>query len=407
MSTSNQDFISHQHHSGKTSPGEATEASFNLDHQTCSNRLDLLALVKKQAAVGLAPMDGVTDQPFRHIVQKYGQPDLIFTEFVNVAGLCHGARGLLRPLLYDDSQQPIIAQIFGTRPQYFRQVAVLVAELGFAGVDINMGCPARQVTNHGAGAGLIKQPRLAQEIIQAVQQGIADWHNGRRCQQCPDLNADICQWVQQQAKQQSLGQASISKQKQVKIAVSVKTRLGYDQPQVKDWISTLLAAEPDMISLHGRTVRQGYKGQADWAAIAQAAQLAHQHKVPLLGNGDVQSRTEAQNKIRKYQVDGVLIGRAVQGNPFVFAQPNPLSSLSAQERAQRLAQVALEHARLYEQTFAQQQPFAAKYHFLPMRKHLAWYVKGIAHAKQIRQQLVRANNSQEVEQILQQWDLVK
>ncbi len=346
--------------------------------------------------VGLAPMDGVTDQPFRHIVQKYGQPDLIYTEFTNVEGLCHGAVRLLRPLIYDNSQRPIIAQIFGKTPKYFRQIAVLAAELGFDGIDINMGCPARQVASHGSGAGLIKKPDLAQQIVKAVKQGVKDWTQGKTCSDCPDLTDEICQIIK--TRRQEL---KLPNKKQL-IPVSIKTRTGYSQPEIETWIPTLLETKPAAITLHGRTLKQSYSGQADWELISQAAKLAHKAGVIFLGNGDVKSRQEAEEKALAYNVDGVLIGRATQGNPFVFKNPNPLITLTPQEQAKKLAQTALEHAKLYEKTFQKQE----KYHFVPMRKHLAWYIESIPHAKKIRKELVHTNSSQEVEEILKKWELI-
>ncbi len=351
-----------------------------------------------QPIVGLAPMDGVTDQPFRHIAQKYGNPDVFFTEFTNVEGLCHGATRLMRPLIYDATQQPIVAQIFGKEPSSFRQVAVLVAELGFDGIDLNMGCPARQVASHGSGAGLIKTPKLACQIIEATLAGVNDWLEGKTCQDCPDITDEICQMVENRQEQMS----RFDFQPKKEIPVSVKTRTGYDHPVIADWIGLLAQTKIAAITLHGRTLKQGYSGQADWILIAQAAELAHQAGKVFLGNGDVVSREEAQQKAQEYDVDGVLIGRAAQGNPFVFRQPNPLDKLNPKQKAQKLAQVALEHARLYEATFQDQE----KYHFLPMRKHLAWYVKGIPHAKQIRQELVRSHSSQEVAKIFKKWDLL-
>lgn len=351
--------------------------------------------------VGLAPMDGVTDQPFRQIVQKYGDPDLIYTEFTNVEGLCHGAVRLLRPLLYDPSQRPIIAQFFGKTPSAFHQAAVLAAELGFDGIDINMGCPARQVANHGSGAGLIKTPDLAQEIVQAVKQGVVDWVNGAGCTDCSDLTTEICQMVKKRQDDLVLRTNQQAEQRQP-LPISIKTRTGYHRAQIDTWLPALINVEPAAITIHGRTVKQGYSGQADWGLIKQAADLIHQAGILVFGNGDVADRQEAEGKAEQYGVDGVLIGRAAQGNPFVFAQPNPLKNLNDREQAQKLAQVALEHARLYERSFQDQE----KYHFLPMRKHLAWYIESIPYAKKIRQKLVRTNNSQEVEQVLSEWGLL-
>ena len=137
--------------------------------------------------IGLSPMDGLTDHPFRHIQKKYGNPTIMYTEFTSVEGVCHGATQLLKDFLFDETQRPLIAQIYGTTPSYFRQTAILLCQLGFDGIDINMGCPVKNVAHSGAGAALIKTPRLAQEIIAATKQGVINWQNGMREKDCPDL----------------------------------------------------------------------------------------------------------------------------------------------------------------------------------------------------------------------------
>ena len=348
--------------------------------------------------VSLAPMDGVTDQPFRHIVQKYGQPDVIYTEFVNVEGLCHQAERLTRPLLYDSSQQPIVAQIYGKTPKFFRQVAIMVCSLGFAGVDINMGCPSKSVAGGGSGAALIKTPKLAQEIIQAVQQGVEDWVNGVSCEDCSDLSEEICQIVK--SRQAELG-LDENRARQA-IPVSVKTRLGITESKIETWLPYLMEMQPAVISLHGRTLKQSYRGLADWEEIAKAADMAHQAGILMFGNGDVQNRQQAEEYAQKYGVDGVLIGRAVRGNPFVFAKNDPLEDADEQERARLLAQVALEHAQYYEKCFFNQE----RRFFLPMRKHLAWYMSGFSYAKEIRKKLVRTNSSEEVREVFKEYGLL-
>ncbi|MBD3250136.1 MAG: hypothetical protein GF381_01015 [Candidatus Pacebacteria bacterium] len=391
--------------------------------------------------VGLAPMDGVTDQPFRHIVAKYGQPDVIFTEFTHVAGLCHGASIMLRQLLYDESQRPIVAQIFGTNPEYFRQVALLVAALGFDGVDLNMGCPSSNVVGGGAGAGLIKTPELAQKIIRAAKQGIQDWAEGKTCLDCPDLSSEICEYVTNwQTRLPPTTRQRLENHQP--IPVSVKTRTGYSQPEIETWIPALLEVKPAALTLHGRTLKQGYKGRADWELIAQAARLARQAEVVIIGNGDVANRQQAEQKAAEFGVDGVLIGRAAQGNPFVFNREEDLtSSLPASSSATSLTtspttapintqntqavslqassqdffqenkkriEIALEHARYYQDYFQawvdqEASPSKTKYSFFPMRKHLAWYIKGVKGAASLRSKLVRTNSANEVEQILKSY----
>lgn len=350
-----------------------------------------------QPFVGLAPMDGVTDHPFRQMVCKHSSPDLVFTEFVNVEGLCHGVHKLLRPFIFDELQRPIVAQLYGKTPASFRQAALLVAYLGFDGVDINMGCPSKSVASGGSGAGLIQTPRLALEIIKAVKKGTQDWFKGKNLEDCQDFDSDFID----QAKQlrQIIGLEPVNELKQrAALPVSVKTRLGYEQPELDDWLKEILQAEPVALTIHGRTLKQAYRGQADWEVIGQLAEYAKQIKSTTLivGNGDIESRKQAQQQANKHHLNGVLIGRAAQGNPFVFDQD------SSTVTTKKLAPVALEHAQLFEQIFSQQE----KYTFLPMRKHLAWYIKGIPQAKQIRQDLVRSNSSLEVKKILTDYQLL-
>lgn len=238
--------------------------------------------------IGLSPMDGVTDQPYRAIQKKYGNPDVLYTEFTNVEGMCHGASRLLKDFLYDESQRHIVAQIYGTNPDYFRQVATVVCELGFDGVDINMGCPAKNVASSGAGAALIENPELAKKIVLATKAGVQDYLNGKRATDCPDISTAIATEVAQRAKN-----LPTALQERTSIPVSIKTRVGYHQPVTATWISFLLELEPTAIALHGRTLKQQYGGLASWEEIAKAAELAKATNTLLLGNGDITSHQDA------------------------------------------------------------------------------------------------------------------
>jgi tRNA-dihydrouridine synthase B len=340
--------------------------------------------------IGLSPMDGVTDHPFRYITKKYGQPAVMYTEFTSVEGVCHGARQLLKDFLYDETQRPIIGQIYGTTPKFFRQTATLLCQLGFDGIDINMGCPAKNVAHSGAGAALIKTPKLAQEIIRQTKLGIEDWVNGKTARDCEDITEEICVEVEKRHQQ-----LPSEYQQRRSLPVSVKTRIGYDQPSVEEWIPNLLEMEPDAIALHGRTLKQQYGGQANWEMIAQAAELTHQAGVPLLGNGDIRSFEDAQQKIQTYKTDGVLLGRVSMGNPFVFSANPPADA------AEKMFQIALEHAQLFEQTYQNEE----KYNFLPMRKHLGWYVHDIANAAKIRQEIYQCNSSSDFIQVMEKYGI--
>ncbi|GIK84266.1 MAG: tRNA dihydrouridine synthase DusB [Patescibacteria group bacterium] len=336
-------------------------------------------------------MDGVTDHPYRHIQKKYGTPQVIYTEFTNVEGVCHGAIRLLKDFLFDETQRPIVAQIYGTTPKYFRQVAVVLCELGFDGIDINMGCPAKSVDSSGAGAALIKTPKLAQEIIAETKAGIQDYLHGLRSKDCPDISQEIATEV---AKRHEKLPQEYKENRE--IPVSIKTRIGYDTPVVEEWIPTLLAMNPAVIALHGRTLKQQYSGESNWNEIHKATQLCKNTETLLLGNGDVLNYEQAIEYVKKYEVDGILIGRGSFGNPFAF---QPHSDKLLQQH--NIFEIAIEHCKLYETTYE-----SATYHFMPMRKHLGWYVKGIEGAREVRIELFQANNSMEVESVFKKHNLI-
>jgi tRNA-dihydrouridine synthase len=274
-------------------------------------------------------------------------------------------------------------------------VAILLCELGVDGIDLNMGCPAKSVANGGAGAGLIRTPELAQRLVQETKAGVQDWCNGATLDDCPAIPPHIA--IHAAVLRDALRPLEGSCLRHP-IPVSVKTRIGYETPVVDVWIPRLLAAEPAVISLHGRTLRQGYKGQADWAEIARAAELSKGSETLIFGNGDIPSAADGRRRARQYGLDGVLIGRAAFGNPFVFQQEDEPTTAPPG----RMIQMALEHALLYEKTFCRYE----RYRFLPMRKHLSWYVKSIRGASRLRAQLVETNGVREVTMRLRESGLL-
>lgn len=345
--------------------------------------------------IGLAPMDGVSDQPFRHIQKKYGNPMVVFTEFTSVEGVCLGNARTLRDFLYDESQRPIIAQIYGYVPDYFRQTAILLCQLGFDGVDINMGCPAKNIANAGAGAGLIRTPELARQIIEATKTGVREWANGATVDDCEDLTEEIKTEVRFR-RQLLPGHA----RRRRRIPVSVKTRIGYSKPVIETWIPTLLEMQPAAITIHGRTLEQKYSGKANWDTIGRAVELASDSATLILGNGDIDSTGTARQHVTTYGVDGVLIARASMGNPLIFSTKHKRFKDNGEPESwpdsANLCTIALEHAELYERTFSHY----PTYHFLPMRKHLGWYAMGIPGAKKFRGKLVNTHSAQDAAQIL-------
>jgi nifR3 family TIM-barrel protein len=309
----------------------------------------------------LAPMDGVTDAVYRTMVYRHGPPDALFTEFVSVEGLSRKIPALFNDLKYESHERPMIAQIYGYEPEAFRRCIPILAELEFDGVDINMGCPAKSVVHGGGGAALIKTCPHAKTIIKTCSQALKEW----------------------------------SDETGKYIPLSVKTRLGYDRVLVKDWIGQLLECrELSNISIHGRTLKQGYSGSADWEAIGEAVELSRGSGIGILGNGDLQSFPEAMERIRQTGVEGVLFGRATFGNPWFFREKERYRkdlkaaeiSIALQERFDAL----LEHARLLHE---RKDPK----HFIQIRKHAGWYLKGFPGASELRNRLVRVNSLSELE----------
>src|SRR4029079_14499474 len=263
--------------------------------------------------IGLSPMEGVTHSAFRLITARQGKPDVVFTEFTHVHDVCRGPEFLLDSLRYDDAERPIVAQLYGKDPELFYQAAHIVCELGFDGLDINMGCPSRNVASSGSGAGLIRTPDLAHAIMRAARQGITDWTAGQTLA-AAGVKAARAEVIARLNARRNRAVAPVRSA----IPLSVKTRLGYDEVIVERWIEHLLIESPPVISLHGRTLQQMYRGEADWAAIGLAAQVVRGSGTLLFGNGDVQTLTEVIRRVREPGVDGVLVGRAALGAPWFF-----------------------------------------------------------------------------------------
>ena len=332
----------------------------------------------KKPIIGLAPMDGVSDAAFRYIAAKYGKLDVIITEFTSVEGICAGAIKTLEAFIYNEIERPIAAQIFGHTPEAFYKSAFVIGELGFDGIDINMGCPAKNIASRGSGAALIKTPALAKEIIKKTKEGAGDWSNGKKIE-AVGLPEAIITYIQLYKEKHS-----ITAQRKL-LPVSIKTRIGFDTVVIEEWIKHLLETEPANISIHGRTLKQMYGGAADWEMIAKAAKIANKTNTTVLGNGDIKDLNDANAKIKQYGVDGVLIGRTAFGNPWVFKNKIP----TLREKFD----ILLEHAKYYEKIFQEKQ-------FSPMKKHLSWYCRGFENASQMRQKLMQAENAAEVEDII-------
>lgn len=349
--------------------------------------------------IGLSPMDGVTDATFRRVIAQQGKPDVTMTEFTHVHDICRGPEFLLSSLIYSDLERPIVAQLYGKDPALFYQAAHAACELGFDGIDINMGCPSKSVASSGSGAGLIRTPEVALAILRETRRGMDDWANGQTLEQAGFKSARIAAIRALNERRQ--GSVPVPRRR---LPLSVKTRLGYDSIVVEEWMGHLLREQPAAITLHGRTLQQMYRGEADWSAIAQAAQLVKGTGTLLLGNGDIQSLDEAVQRVRSTQVDGVLVGRAVLGTPWFFQskeRARALAPAGSEEAASEAAAPTLEqrfalllsHARQYEAICGPGQ-------FHRMRKHLGWYCKGFSHAAALRARMFGASSVDDVERIL-------
>lgn len=357
--------------------------------------------------IGLSPMDGVSDASFRFITAKYGKPDVITTEFISVDGIAYGAKNLFNDFIYHDVERPILAQLFGIEPEYFYQGAQIVCELGFDGVDINMGCPARTVARRGAGAGLIQNPILAKEIIRATKRGVQDWYesglsksiNRRTLQELNSIKETLV----------SLG-TKINIDKRI-IPISVKTRIGYDKECVESWIPELLDELPANITVHGRTLKQMYHGEADWDVLTKVGQivsdfnkkLPDDEKINFIANGDISSAEVAIDRLKQSKADGLYIGRATSGNPWIFQniKNKIINSEYVPEEIclNERIKVALEHCDMH---FKLNEPQG----FVQMRKHLAWYLKGFPGAVNLRVDLMKTNSPNDVREVLGQHGLI-
>ncbi len=320
---------------------------------------------------GLAPMDGITDAAFRTMVYRHGPPDILFTEFVSAEGLSRKIPSMLSDLEYENHERPMIAQIFGCEIEAFRKCMKILIDLKFDGIDINMGCPAKNVVHRGGGAGLIKAAENAKKIISVCAEEL---------QKHFDETGE-------------------------KIPLSVKTRLGYEKITIKEWIGRLLECrELSNISLHGRTFRQMYTGAANWEAIGEAVELAKGSGISILGNGDLTSFSDAMEKIRHTGVDGVLFGRGTYGKPWFFKEKekfrNGLESISPENELQSSLrerfEILLEHATLLHQKKNPKK-------FIQIRKHIGWYLKGFENASEMRNKLCQTNSLEELKLMIEPY----
>ena len=302
----------------------------------------------------LAPLADVTDAALRHLVTRLGKPDVLWTEFVSADGLQYTREikkmpdtenPLLRDLSFDAAEHPIVAQIFSGNPETVAYASKLAASLGFDGIDLNMGCPDRAIEKQGAGAALIKNPELATELIAAA--------------------------------------------KTAGLPVSVKTRIGYGKESLDEWLPVLFAAGPAAITLHLRTRKEMSLVPADWESMKKAVALRDRlaPRVLLIGNGDVASLEEGRHLAAETGCDGIMIGRGIFGNPWVFAG-RKAEDTPIEEKLEALIELAHGFEKL-----------SPPKNFAILKKHIKAFVLGFDGAAQLRAKLMQADTADELERL--------
>jgi len=345
----------------------------------------------KQPFFVVAPMADVTDPAFRKLIAKYGRPDVMWTEFVSANGLMSKGREILaRDLVFSEEERPIVAQLFSADPVMMEGAAKFAAELGFDGIDINMGCPDKTIEKQGAGAAMMKDPDAALAIIAAAKRGIAA------------AGKDI--------------------------PLSVKTRVGYNAVQIDTWIPLILASGVAALTVHARTRKDLSKVPAQWELLKQVVALRDKiaPDTVIIGNGDVTSLADGRDKARISGVDGVMVGRALFGNPWFFdasremtatipQKPStlklflkklfpfintdskrsaPVSAVRPIAIEERL-KVMVEHTQLFEELLGDIKSFSI------MKKHYKAYCTGFRGSKELRMRLMdEAKTAADVAQIV-------
>ncbi len=300
----------------------------------------------------LAPMDDVADTVFRQIVADCSPPDLFFTEFVNVDGLqSPGREKLIKKLQFTPKEKPIFAQLWGLKPENFYKTTKEVIEMSFDGVDINMGCPVKTVIKNGACAALIKNRELAGEIIDAAREGAGK-----------------------------------------DFPVSVKTRVGFSTIDMS-WLEFLLSKKLDLLSIHGRTAKQQSSVPADWDMIGQVRQMRDSlcPATLIVGNGDVMTCQQGEQLAKKYKLDGIMIGRGVFHDPFVFGKKSPWGDCAKEQKIELFKK----HIESFGKTWRR-----GEYKFDSLKKFAKVYINGFDGASELRTKFMQANSPSQALEML-------
>ncbi|WP_315911260.1 tRNA-dihydrouridine synthase [Staphylococcus aureus] len=302
----------------------------------------------------LAPMEDVTDIVFRHVVSEAARPDVFFTEFTNTESFCHpeGIHSVRGRLTFSEDEQPMVAHIWGDKPEQFRETSIQLAKMGFKGIDLNMGCPVANVAKKGKGSGLILRPDVAAEIIQATKAG--------------------------------------------GLPVSVKTRLGYYEiDEWKDWLKHVFEQDIANLSIHLRTRKEMSKVDAHWELIEAIKNLRGEiaPNTLLTINGDIPDRKTGLELAEKYGIDGVMIGRGIFHNPFAFEK----------EPREHTSKELLDLLRLHLSLFNKYEKDEIR-QFKSLRRFFKIYVRGIRGASELRHQLMNTQSIAEARALLDEFE---
>lgn len=302
----------------------------------------------------LAPMEDVTDVVFRHVISKAGRPDVFFTEFTNTDSYCHpdGRNSVRGRLLFTEDEQPIVAHIWGDKPEYFSKMAIGMAEEGFKGVDINMGCPVPNVTSQGKGSGLILRPDVSSKLIEAAKAG--------------------------------------------GLPVSVKTRLGYTSVnEWEEWLTHVLNQNIANLSIHLRTRKEMSKVPAHWELIPEIKKLRDRiaPQTLLTINGDIPDRKTGLELAERYGVDGIMIGRGVFKNPFAFEKE------PREHTVQEYFDLMRYHLNLHDQ-YIEEIPRS----ITGLHRFFKIYIKGFRGASELRNRLMSTKSTDEVRELLDEYE---
>lgn len=312
----------------------------------------------------LAPMEGVTDTVFRQVVGSLAAPDVYFTEFTNCEGMMSkGREKVRRRLIYSENERPLIAQIWGLDPSAFFEVSKQIGEMGFDGIDLNMGCPVSAVVARGSCSGLIGNPPLAKEMIEATKKGV-----------------------------QSAGW---------RIPVSVKTRIGLKNITTAEWIGFLLEQNLDALTVHLRTQKEMSNVPAHFDELEKIVKLRDKiaPNTVIIANGDIVSKSQGKELVEKYGIDGVMIGRGVFHNPFVF---NGTANYELKTKNERI-ELLKKHIDMFEKVWTQDHPLTDKEIaklFPPLKRFFKIYISGFEGASELREKLMSTHTVDEVRRIL-------